>query len=417
MTWPHRTLPTLGVVIPTRGRRDKICSLVRRLQEQHFDDNRLQIIVVLDGDIDGTGAALAALTVRRVPVPVVLGQTGDDPQVGHGAGPARNAGVASATGDVVLFLDDDVVPIGDDLLLQHAQGHRRDAPCVLVGVTVARPSAPSAYLSRAISDWWQKQTRHFEAGHALRFTDITTANLSLPTRLFRDIRGFRALSRREDWDLGLRLQTSHVPLIPLAGARVDHTVDTDVCTYLADVRREGAGDAEMAEAHPMAVGALPLDLYRHITAVGAVLLRQAFLQRGTDVGARGGAAVLDALERTRREYAWRATLRRATLLQYWAGVGDALASLERLHNLLRRADEAALSSLACFDIASGELRLPTLDEACEVRVVRGAVTLGTAPLRWGGLPFDEDLFKRQVRSRFTRPSLPRAWPVDGRWSG
>jgi len=194
---------------------------------------------------------------------------------------------------------------------------------------------------------------------------------------------------------------------------VNHTVDTDVRTYLADVRREGAGDAEMTEAHPTALGALPLDLYRHVTAMGALLLRQAFSRRGTDVGARGGAAVLDALERMRREDAWRATLRRATLLQYWAGVGDALVSLERLHNLLRRADKAALSSLACFDIASSELRLPAPDEACEVRVVRGAVTLGTAPLRWGGLPFDEDLFKFQVRSRFTRPCPQRAWPVDG----
>ena len=412
MTLSHRALPTLSVVIPTRGRRDKVCSLVRRLQGQHFDDNRLQIIVVLDGDIDGTGAALAALTVRRLPVPVVLGQTGDDPQVGHGAGPARNAGAASATGDVVLFLDDDVVPTRDDLLLQHAQGHRGDAPCVLVGVPIPRPSAPSAYLSRTISAWWQKQIRHFEAGHALRFTDMATANSSLPTRLFRDIGGFRALSRRDDWDLGLRLQTSHVPLIALAGARVNHMVDTDVRTYLADVRREGAGDAEMTEAHPTALGALPLDLYRHVTAMGALLLRQAFSRRGTDVGARGGAAVLDALERMRREDAWRATLRRATLLQYWAGVGDALVSLERLHNLLRRADKAALSSLACFDIASSELRLPAPDEACEVRVVRGAVTLGTAPLRWGGLPFDEDLFKYQVRSRFTRPCPQRAWPVD-----
>ncbi len=139
---------------------------------------------------------------------------------------------------------------------------------------------------------------------------------------------------------------------------MNHTVDTDVRTYLADVRREGAGDTEMTEAHPTALGALPLDLYRHVTAMGALLLRQAFSRRGTDVGARGGAAVLDALERMRREDAWRATLRRATLLQYWAGVGDALVSLEKLHNLLRRADKAALSSLACFDIASSELRLP-----------------------------------------------------------
>jgi len=61
-----------------------------------------EIIVVIDGASDGDGERAAAFGARVIQLPISVG-----------AARARNAGVAAASGDVILFIDSDVVVPSD----------------------------------------------------------------------------------------------------------------------------------------------------------------------------------------------------------------------------------------------------------------------------------------------------------------
>jgi len=94
----------LSCVIPTRDRAQMVqCAILSVLAQRcHCDE----IVVVDDGSADGTAALLASRfpQVRLLRLP------------GVGPGLARNAGVAAATGEIIMFLDSD-----DEWLPDHVQ--------------------------------------------------------------------------------------------------------------------------------------------------------------------------------------------------------------------------------------------------------------------------------------------------------
>jgi glycosyltransferase involved in cell wall biosynthesis len=97
----------LSVVIPTRDRASVLARCLEALRHQAADE----VVVVDDGSTDDTPDVLARNDwVRRVR----LG--------GNGRSAAKNAGVEAAGGDVVLFMDDDVIAT-DGLVARHARHH------------------------------------------------------------------------------------------------------------------------------------------------------------------------------------------------------------------------------------------------------------------------------------------------------
>lgn len=401
-----RELPTLSVVIPTRARREKVVRLVRRLQQQEYDAARVEIVIAVDGDVDGTARALDQLDVPRRPRVVVLESRGEDPHHGSGAGTARNAGAAEACGDVLLFLDDDVHPVDDQLLLAHAAGREEHPLALLVGLCPPRMAEQHSYLAQAARAWWAGQTQALLAEQPLRFTDVTTANLSVPRQGFLDQGGFMDVPRREDWELGLRLAVAGMHPVALPAAAVEHLFDTEARGFLADVRREGAGDALMVARHPGALGMLPLESWRSATPRRRQLLAAAVeRQRAPRLVPVAGPASLAALERAGLRGRWQRALGLLLAAAYWNGVGDALGSVQRLEEVLEHAEALARRGCGTYDGLTGELLLPAPGAACEVDITAGARHLGRVPLRWGGVPFREDTFVRRVLEVYAAPLL------------
>lgn len=94
--------PTVSIIISTRNR---VGSLERCLRAVDRDTSRTptEIVVVDNGSTDGTDQALARLAPQlRRPLTVVHEST-------PGLSRARNAGVRVASGQLMLFTDDDVV--------------------------------------------------------------------------------------------------------------------------------------------------------------------------------------------------------------------------------------------------------------------------------------------------------------------
>lgn len=186
-------LPTVSVVIPTVGR-PVLADVVGACLAQ----DPLEVIVVADRDEPG---------VRRI-----LAGAADDPRLvvvagaGRGSAPARQAGVDRARGDVVLLLDDDVVP-GSGLVGGHARAHRHGPGEIVVGFMPVTPDARDGSATARIYDNdYRAETTDLEAGAPV-LTQLWGGNVSMTREDARvvpqAVDGYR-FDCREDQEFGLR---------------------------------------------------------------------------------------------------------------------------------------------------------------------------------------------------------------------
>jgi glycosyltransferase involved in cell wall biosynthesis len=134
-----------SIVIPTYERRDTVVRMVAALERQAFDD--FEVIVVVDGSSDGTGAALCRL---QLPFPLAVLERENE-----GAAAARNAGAAAATGELLLFLDDDM-EAHPEMLAAHDRSHSEGADIVLGHLPLHRASRATV-LSRGAGTWAERR--------------------------------------------------------------------------------------------------------------------------------------------------------------------------------------------------------------------------------------------------------------------
>jgi len=190
--------PLLSVVVPTYNRCAGILRLLRALAAQTLPPDRFEVIVSNDGSTDGTAEALAAFEVPyRLRVLT---------QANAGPAAARNAAVREATGRLVVFLDDDVLP-ASDLLDVHlaAQGDADDL--IVVG-----PMFPPTDWARSTWVRWEerqllKQYDAMQRGlYSCTPRQFYTGNASVPRALLLQSGGFDArFKRAEDVELAFRL--------------------------------------------------------------------------------------------------------------------------------------------------------------------------------------------------------------------
>ena len=93
---------SIAVVIPTHNRSEVLRKTLDALCKQTAARYLLEVIVVSDGSTDSTGETVSEFA-GRLPVKFL-----EQPQ--RGVSSARNLGLKSAGAEVVLFLDDDVIP-------------------------------------------------------------------------------------------------------------------------------------------------------------------------------------------------------------------------------------------------------------------------------------------------------------------
>ena len=115
----------LSVIVPTHNRPQSLGRTLAALSAQTIDRDAFEVIVVDDGSTTENRAAGEAITAEHGFTCIAQQQSG--------LAAARNAGAERATGRVLYFLDDDVVPQPDavDELLQWHE--RTDKPVAVLG--------------------------------------------------------------------------------------------------------------------------------------------------------------------------------------------------------------------------------------------------------------------------------------------
>ncbi|MEA2403940.1 MAG: hypothetical protein QOE08_587, partial [Thermoleophilaceae bacterium] len=194
--------PDIAVVIPTRERWPVLRRTLEALAAQELGELRAEVVVVDNGSLDGSLEQLRAHAHESAAVRVF-----EEPI--RGAAAARNRGIAEALAPLVLFLGDDCVPAGADLVLGHAEAHSGAGPVrAVAGGIEWDPSLPRTRTM----DWLERAGHMVDLarlrGGAASAETFYTGNVSIPRAALLEVAGFDqrfAGYGFEDLDLGLRL--------------------------------------------------------------------------------------------------------------------------------------------------------------------------------------------------------------------
>ena len=178
----------VSCVIPVRDRAEMVCEAIDSVYAQQWPD--LEIIVVDDGSVDESGKVVAA----RYPEVKLVRLSG------LGPGPARNAGVEAARGDVIMFLDSD-----DFWLPGHVEG---------LLAALGRGFEVAYGVARSIdmvgnTTFYVPDPGDGKEGEVLtellRWCFLVPSALAITRRAFHACGGFRAHDFGEDWSFMLQL--------------------------------------------------------------------------------------------------------------------------------------------------------------------------------------------------------------------
>ncbi len=323
--------PTLTVVIPTYNRRERLHRVLVALGDQR-GAGQFETVVVSDGSTDGTDEYLAS---ERVPIPLVACR-----QANSGPARARNRGIEAATGELVLFLDDDVVP-GPDLVREHLASHRRLGDrAVVIGPMLNPPDHDMSVWVEYEQAMLAKQYEAMERGDwSATARQFYTGNASLRRAHLIASGGFDTeLRRAEDIELALRLASMGLEFAYVPEAAGLHYAERSFESWRQIARAYGRNDVHFSrEPEHADVLRFVLDHYG----------RRNLLIRAVVRLAAGRPAVTRAVDRallataSQGESVGGGRLSRAALsgiynLEYYTGVIEALGGRREFWRARRR---------------------------------------------------------------------------------
>jgi GT2 family glycosyltransferase len=323
--------PAATVVMPTHGRRESLLRVLRALARQTAPTGTFEVVVICDGDVDGSVAACQTLA-PSLPYPLRVLE-----QANQGPAEARNRGVVMATAPLIIFLDDDVMPdpplIATHLAAQQGQERR---------ITLGPLLPPPDMRLNAWGEWEERtllrQYAAMEAGHwQPTYRQFYTGNAGVRKQQIITAGGFDPRFRRaEDVELALRLADQGAEFVFLPEARGWHYVQRTFASWLKMSDAYGRADAAMAAAgRPWLLSLVAREFPQR-----TVLVRQlVWVSVGRLHLTRAIIALLGGLARTASALGLRLPGRALCSLifnlRYFAGLASALGGRSALVRLLR----------------------------------------------------------------------------------
>lgn len=315
--------PLVSVIIPTHNRVRILKRTLEALARQAYPADRMEVIVVADACTDRT---LEMLDSIGLPFSVKTIE-----ETGIGPGGARNSGFAHAQGELLLFLDDDVVPT-PTVVTAHVCAHQRLPASLVIGPYPALPIPWPSFLHILTRFWWASKFNSLNRNeHRNIYQDVLGGNLSLASDLFYRLGGFDPELRHanEDHELGLRAIKSGISIAFASNAlayHYDHETTT-VRTSLVRAYHEGQALVKIGRKHPELRDSLRLAGSDHESRAVERFVRRLALSgpRSSEPSPAGiSARLLGLLEELRLRGLWSAYYGLWRHYYYWRGVSDEL---------------------------------------------------------------------------------------------
>lgn len=217
----HSSQPKLSVILCSYNRIETLKRCLDTFEAQDVAPGSFEMVIVDDGCTDGTGAYLDQRNFK-LPVQIVHRASG-----GSSLAKARNAGLAVARGELVLFINDDTMA-HSELIRRHIEAHAAEPGqlrCVL-GTFEQPPKVLDGALMRVL----EHSTLMFcysLVTHAqlCDWKHFYTCNVSVPLAAVKQVGNFDESFIHygaEDTDLGFRLHQAGYRVRYDARARATH---------------------------------------------------------------------------------------------------------------------------------------------------------------------------------------------------
>lgn len=231
--------PRASVIIPTYRREELLRRLLESLSVQKTS-YEYDVTVVGDGtevDAGSIGLGETGMRVRFISLP---------DKVGRGA--ARNAGIRESTGEIIIFLDDDMTVV-ETFIEEHMKYHTDEATVVIGDVL-----SPPEYAGRSLARYIQRQgVRKLASRDDIPAKCFRTGNASV-SRVFLDRAGMfdeTITHYGEDMDLAARLADAGAGFVFAEGAGAYHHHPPDLDDMLVKMREYGRYTVPvLVERHP-----------------------------------------------------------------------------------------------------------------------------------------------------------------------
>ncbi len=254
-------MPDISVVIPTYNRLDTLAPVIPTLLAQDVPRDGFELLICDSNSTDGTAEFLARVREEHPNVRHLPGAYG-------GRAAARNAGIAAARGDVILFNDSDILA-SPDLLSRHLERHRERRGIAVVGWEVQ---------VKNLEDYARKRDRPAERGHLhpssrrrLSWLYFLTGNASVRREDLERVGGFDESFTgygHEDLELGYRLAKAGLDIVYEPRAINYHCQDVPHDDQKEKMKLAGRSTARFYRKHPdfavkLNLGMTPVSLGLH----------------------------------------------------------------------------------------------------------------------------------------------------------
>ena len=323
----------VSVVVPTYNRSGSLRRVLEALDRQitTTDDARaftFDVVVVSDGSTDDT-LEMAEKLETSYPLHVIQ-------QENSGPAGARNRGVQIATGRIIVFIDDDVIP-APGCLRAHVSRHDASSDLVVIGPMLTPGDAD-------LSPWvaWEqhqlyKQYERFAEGEPAYPRQFYTGNASLLRTTFAEVGGFDTSFRRaEDVELALRMARQGQSFVFEPGAEAYHYAERSLESWARIAFDYGRHDVDFARMNEPDIFGQIASMFseRHLLQRALVLgtMWNASLTHRTQGLMLNSAGVAHRIDLSGAN---RWLLSAAYGLGYYRGVSVGLGSPRAFYDLLR----------------------------------------------------------------------------------
>ncbi len=255
------------MVLPAKDCQPELDLTLAALANQSYPADLTEVLVV--DDDSSVPLRVPALAPPRTRVLRLAGGAG------HGSGRARHAGAVASSGEIILFLDADMVATQTHLEA-HARWHHHVADAVVIGrkrfvdfagvdpqalAEAVRTGTVDGLLAgrRQSSHSWLEQmitqTDGLQEWREDTFLAVVGASVSTSRDLYLESGGFSSYGLRGivDTEFGYRIFTSGAVIIPEQGSLTYHQGLRNFATRGDEIKRERAG---------LAANRLPIPLFR-----------------------------------------------------------------------------------------------------------------------------------------------------------
>jgi glycosyltransferase involved in cell wall biosynthesis len=234
----------VSVVIPTWNRADLLALTLDKIQNQTVPRDFYEVIVIDNESSDHTQAVLEQKSRTFSNLKAFS-------QSKRGAAATRNIGIRAAKGEIVLFIDDDILA-EPNLIEAHWKYHQTHPGSSIVGGVVTPWKDCTDPFLRYLRDRGIFNPYSIACG-PMDFSYYHTGNVSTPRAVLNDVGGFNeqfAIYGMEDIELGYRIERHGSRIMHGPEAKALHQYYPTCQQFIQRCEQAGYSLGKMIELHP-----------------------------------------------------------------------------------------------------------------------------------------------------------------------